>query len=105
MAFDTLPLAGGKTPDARKAGGKPRVSFHLLSEHPPGTGGERTFGLADLIDLSPLGETHRTNLSQLAIAAIGRGSMPTTEIREVVREAIIRMAEDAGFDRADLMEW
>ncbi|GAA1560431.1 hypothetical protein [Kribbella lupini] len=105
IAFETLPLAAGDTLDSRELGGSPRVSLNLLSERPPGTGGDRNFGLADLVDLAPLGRTHRNNVSQLGIAVLGRGPMPPAEIRDVVKQAIIRMSEDVGFDRADLIEW
>ncbi|MEV6266713.1 hypothetical protein AB0L64_06090 [Kribbella sp. NPDC051936] len=105
IAFDVLPLALDEDISLPNPGGRPRVSLHLISEHPPNTGPKRTFRLGDLVDLSPFGTTQKTRLSQLDIAVIGRGSLPQEDVRDLVRTALRRMAEDAGFDRADLVTW
>jgi hypothetical protein len=105
IAFEVLPLALYEDIRPPNTGGRPRVSLHLLSENPPNTGPKRTFRLDDLVDLSPFGNTQKTRLSQLDIAVIGRGALPQDDVRDIVRTALRRMAEDAGFDRADLVTW
>ncbi|MFK4088788.1 hypothetical protein ACI2LF_32035 [Kribbella sp. NPDC020789] len=105
IAFDVLPLALDEDTRIPSRGGRPRVSLHLISEHPPNTGPKRTFRLADLVDLSPFGTTQKTHLSQLDIGVIGRGSLSHEDARDIVRTALRRLAEDAGFDRADLVTW
>jgi hypothetical protein len=49
--------------------------------------------------------THKTQLSRLDIGVVGRGSLSEPDAREVVRQALVRAAEDAGFDAANLVIW
>jgi hypothetical protein len=105
IAFDILPLALHDGLVDVNMAGRPRVSLHLISERPPNSGGDRTFRLTDLVDLSPFGTSNKQRLSQLAIAVLGRGQLPEPDARDVLRHALSRLAEDAGFDRADLVRW
>jgi len=105
FAFDVLPLALDEPDGDVDAGDRPRVSIYIINERPQNTGGERIFQLRDLVDLSPFGTTYKTHLSRLDIGVLGRGSLPEHQTRDVVRKALIRAAEDAGFDAADLVSW
>jgi hypothetical protein len=101
IAHDALPLAMADGESSLDAG-RPRVSLHVISERPPNT---QARPVGELVDLSPFGITTKKRLSQLSLAVLGRGSMAPDERRTVVRAAIIRMAEDAGFVDADLVRW
>jgi hypothetical protein len=105
IAFDVLPMALGEPGSDVDPGGRPRVSLYIVNERPQNTGGERTFHIDDLVDLSAFGTTHKKHLSRLDIAVLGRGSLPEHEVRDVVRKALVRVAENAGFDAADLVAW
>jgi len=105
VAFDVLPLALGEPTADSDPGDRPRASLYIINERGQNTGGERTFRLGDLVDLAPFGTTHKTHLSRLDIAVVGRGSLSEHDARDVVRQALVRAAEDAGFDAADLVTW
>jgi hypothetical protein len=105
LAFDVLPLALGETVADSDSGDRPRASLYIINERGQNTGGERTFRLGDLVDLAPFGSTHKTYQSRLDIAVVGRGSLSEHDTRDVVRRALVRAAEDAGFDAADLVTW
>lgn len=104
IAHDVLPLA--MTDDVPpNVAGRPRVSFHVVSEHPPNGRPDLTYSISDLVDLSPFGTTTKNHLSQLSLAVLGRGAISPDGIHEVVRAALTRMAEDAGYVHADLARW
>ncbi|GAA3537154.1 hypothetical protein [Kribbella ginsengisoli] len=105
IAFDILPLALGNPSAPADSAGRPRVSLHIISEHPSSNGEGRTLRLADLVDLSPFGMTHKQQLGRLDIGVLGRAALPDSEALLVVRQALARVAEDAGFDAADLVQW
>jgi hypothetical protein len=105
LAFDVLPLAMVEPRADVDAGDRPRADLYVTKERAQHTGGNRTFRLSDLVDLSPFGTTHRTDLSRLDIAAIGRGSLSEHDAHTVVHQALVRAAKDAGFDTADLATW
>jgi len=105
IAFDILPLALGEPATDVDPGGRPRVSLYIINERSPDTGGDRTFHISDLVDLSPFGTTRKKHMSRLDIAVLGRGSLREHEARDVVRKALVRIAENAGFDAADLVTW
>ncbi|GAA0947109.1 hypothetical protein GCM10009554_43680 [Kribbella koreensis] len=105
IAFDILPLALHDGLADVELAGRPRVGLHLISERPPNSGGDRTFRLTDLVDLSPFGTTNKQRLSQLSIAVLGRGQLSEPDARVVLRQALSRLAEDSGFDRPDLVQW
>ncbi|MFB9415603.1 hypothetical protein [Dactylosporangium matsuzakiense] len=104
LAFDVLPLALGERPGG-DPGERPRADLYVINERGQNTGGERTFRLGDLVDLAAFGTTHKTHLSRLGIGVVGRGSLHERDVRDVVRQALVRSAEDAGFDAADLVTW
>ncbi|WP_433616789.1 hypothetical protein ACQP2P_15830 [Dactylosporangium sp. CA-139114] len=104
VAFDVLPLALADRPDG-DPGDRPRVGLFVINERGQNSGGERIFRLVDLVDLAAFGTTHKTHLSRLDIGVVGRGSLPVPEVRDVVRQAMVRAAEDAGLDAADLVGW
>lgn len=79
--------------------------MHAINERGQNTGGPRTFRLSDLVDLTQFGTTHKTYLSRLDTAVIGRGPLPDHNARDVIQQALERAAEDAGFDTADLVTW
>ncbi len=81
------------------------MSLYIINERSPDTGGDRTFHISDLVDLSPFGTTRKKHMSRLDIAVLGRGSLREHEARDVVRKALVRIAENAGFDAADLVTW
>ncbi len=105
LAFDVLPLALGEPAADGDPGDRPRAGLYIINERGQNTGGERTFRLGDLVDLAPFGTTHKTHLSRLDIGVVGRGSLSEPDARDVVRQALVRAAEDAGFDAADLVIW
>ena len=105
LAFNVLPLALGEPAADGDPGDRPRAGLYIINERGQNTGGERTFRLGDLVDLAPFGTTHKTYLSRLDIGIVGRGSLPEHDARDVVRQALIRAAENAGFDAADLVTW
>lgn len=105
IAFDVLLLALDEPARDVDPGGRPRVSLYIVNERSQNTGGERTFHIDDLVDLSSFGTTHKKHLSRLDIAVLGRGSLPQHEARDVVRKALVRVAENAGFDAPDLVAW
>lgn len=104
LLFDVLPLADDNS-SLRGALGRPRASLHLISEHPPNSRQGQTYRLSDLVDLSPFGSTHKSRLSRLDLGILGRASLPASEARDLVRSTLQRMAENAGFDRPDLVVW
>jgi hypothetical protein len=104
LAFDVLPMALGERPDG-DPGHRPRADLYIINERGQNTGGERTFRLGDLVDLAAFGTTHKTHLSRLHVGVVGRGSLSEHGARDVVRQALVRAAEDAGFDAADLVTW
>src|SRR5439155_21461919 len=97
-----LPLALGEPAADGDSGDRPRAGLYIINERGQNTGVERTFRLGDLVDLAAFGTTHKTYLSRLDIGIVGRGSLPEHDARDVVRQALVRAAEDAGFDAADL---
>jgi len=105
LAFDVLPLALGEATADNDPGDRPRASLYIINEHAENTGSERTFRLTDLVDLAAYGSTDKTYLSRLDIAVVGRGSLSEHDARDVVQQALVRAAEDAGFDAADLVIW
>ena len=104
LAFDVLPLALGERPDG-DPGDRSRAGLYIINERGLNTGGERTFRLGDLVDLAAFGTTHKTHLSRLDIGVVGRASLSKNDARDVVRQALVRATEDAGFDAADLVTW
>ena len=105
IAFNILPLAANEPTLEANPGGRPRVGLYIINERSPNTGGERTFRMEDLVDLSPFGVTTKSYLSQLDIAVLGRGSLSEHEARDVIQKALVRIAENSGFDAADLVTW
>jgi hypothetical protein len=51
------------------------------------------------------GTTHKTHLPRLDIGVVGRGSLNEHDAGDVVRQVLVRAAEDFGFDAADLVTW
>jgi hypothetical protein len=105
LAFDVLPLALGEPTADGDPGDRPRAGLYIINERGQNTGGERTFRLGDLVDPAAFGTTHKTHLSRLHIGVVGRSSLSEHDARDVVRQALVRAAEDAGFDAADLVSW
>jgi hypothetical protein len=105
LAFDLLPTALDTSDTEDDPGRRPRVDLYVINERPEHTGGERNFRLGDLVDLSGFGTTKKTHLHRLDMGVLGRGRLPAGEAREVIHQALIRAAEDAGFDAADLVTW
>lgn len=105
MAFDVLPLALNESSTDEDAGDRPRVDLYVVNQRGSNTGNERTFRLQDLVDLTAFGTTNKSHLTQLAVGVIGRGQLNGPDASNVVRQALVRAAEDAGFDAADLVIW
>ena len=49
--------------------------------------------------------TSTKTFDRLSIVVRGRGSLPEHDARDVLQQALVRMADDAGFDAPDLIQW
>ncbi len=81
--------------------GAPRSELYIQNRHPEGSGGSRTLRTLDLVDLSVFGRTRRAQLRDLSIGVTAPLGQSAEEIGSLVRQALIRMANDFGFTAAD----
>jgi hypothetical protein len=100
----SLPLAAGDTPRARP-GHRPRITIQIINERTPNIASERTFGIHDLVDFSTFGTPHRTHQQNWDLAIHGRARIPQQEIRDLIRAALARIADNLGYDAPDVVVW
>jgi hypothetical protein len=106
LTTTVLPLAVTHNPYELPPAGPPRAEFYLSSErHPNMGGGDRTLLLQDMVDLTPLGPTTRTQIADLAVRLTAPLDLTPDETASTLRSALLRMAEDQGFLDADAADW
>jgi hypothetical protein len=81
--------------------GAPRMELYIQNRHPEAGGGPRVLRTLDLVDLSVFGRTRRTQLGDLSVGVTAPLGLSPEEIGSLVRQALIRMANDFGFTAAD----
>jgi len=91
---------GGSAVDVPPAGA-PRLELYIQNRHPEASGGPRVLRTLDLVDLSVLGRTRRPQLGDLSVGVTASLVLTADEIRSLVRQGLVRMAEDFGFTAAD----
>jgi hypothetical protein len=100
-----LPLAGIKgdlldlPPD-----GPVRAEFYIQNQRPENSGGIRSVRTLDMVDFTVFGPTRRTRIGNMSVgitAPLGLGPEETTGL---TRQALIRIAEDHAFTKADTAE-
>jgi hypothetical protein len=94
--------AGRDTGPAAAASGRPpRLELYIQNRRPENSGGPRTLRTLDVVDLSPFGRTRKAQLTDLSAGITAPVGLSAQETEEIVRQAMIRMAEDYGFTAAE----
>jgi hypothetical protein len=97
QAAVVLPLAGTENLMEATPAGPPRLEFYIQNRRPENSGGHRTLRTLDMIDLSVFGRTRRSQLTDLAVGINTPLGLSAEETSTLVRQAMIRMAEDYAF--------
>ena len=99
-----LPLAGiGDLLDALPAG-PPRLEFYIQNRRPENSGGQRILRTLDMVDLSAFGATRRAQITDLSVGITAPLGLTAEDTDALVRQALIRMAEDYAFTDAETAE-
>jgi hypothetical protein len=101
-AISALPLAATRNPLTISPAGPSTTELHLNSERAPGYGGERVLGLLDMLDLHIWGEPPSEPPSWMSIAVTAPPTLDSTQIADLVAQAMHRMASGFGFLEPDL---
>jgi hypothetical protein len=101
VATMILPLAATEDPLAVPPAGAPRLELYVQNERPEMGSGDRTLPTVELVDLSAFGAARRRQLRDLAIAVTTPLGQTTQQIGQLVRQALVMIAEDFGFTAAD----
>ena len=104
QAAAALVLTTGQSAEDVPSAGAPRLELYIQNRHPEGSGGPRILRILDMVDLSFFGETRRRHLGDLSIGVTAPLVLTVDEIRSLVRQGLIRTAEDFGFTAADTAE-
>jgi hypothetical protein len=97
VATTELALAATDDPLAVPPAGAPRLELYIQSERTDGPQNNQTLRTLDMVDLSALGSPRTSRPRDLSIGVTTPLSLPPTEIVSVLKEALVRMVEDAGF--------
>ena len=97
-------MTTGKKAEDVPPAGAPRLELYIQNRHPEASGGTRVLRTLDLVDLSVFGRTRRTQLGDLSVGVTAPLGLSAEEIGSLVRQALIRMAEDFGFTGAEAAE-
>jgi len=81
--------------------GATRLELDIQNRHPEASGGTRVLRTLDLADLSVFGRTRRPQLGDLSVGVTAPLGLSAEQIGSLVRQALIRMANDFGFTAAD----
>jgi hypothetical protein len=100
-ATKVLPTAITNDPLLLKATGPTTIELHLNSERPPASGGERTLGLLDMVDLTPLGEPPSQLRPQMSAAVTAPLRLDHDGIKKLVIETLAYMGSGFGFLEPD----
>jgi hypothetical protein len=101
QAATALVLATGESAGDVPPAGAPRLELYIQNRHPEASGSARVLRTLDLVDLSVFGSTRRPQLGDLSVGVTAPLDLSAEEIRSLVRQGLIRMAEDFGFTAAD----
>lgn len=101
QAATALVLTTGEQASEVPPAGAPRVELYIENRHPEASGGPRALRILDLVDLSVFGRTRKTQLGNLSIGVTAPLHLSPERTASLVREALIRMANDFGFTAAD----
>jgi hypothetical protein len=101
QAATALVLTTGENAVEVPPAGAPRLELYIQNRHPEASGGSRVLRTLDLVDLSVFGRTRKTQLGDLSVGVTTPLGLSAEEIGSLVRQALIRMANDFGFTAAD----
>jgi len=101
QAATMLALTAGEKAVEVPPAGAPRLELYIQNRHPETSGGSRVLRTLDLVDLSIFGRTRKTRLGDMSVRVTSPLGLSAEEIGSLVRQALIRMANDFGFTAAD----
>lgn len=105
QAAMALPLAATADVLQLSPAGPPRLEFYIQNRRPENSGGERTLRTLDMVDLSVFGSTRKAQITDLAVGLTAPLGLDAEETGTLVRQAMIRMAEDYAFTAAETAEF
>jgi hypothetical protein len=100
-ATNVLPTALTSDPHLIKPAGPTTIELHIINERPPALGGERTLGLLDMVDLTPLGDPPSQIGAQMSTAVTAPLQLDRQRIGELVTETLAYMGSGYGFLEPD----
>lgn len=101
QAATALVLTTGEYAQDVPPAGAPRLELYIQNRHPELSGGPRTLRTLDMVGLSVFGPTRKTQLGDLSVGVTTPLGLSAEKIGSLVRQALIRMANDFGFTAAD----
>jgi hypothetical protein len=104
IATTVLPLMATTEPLDGRPAGAPRLELYISNERPELSGKPRTVRTLDMVDLSAFGRSRRTQLGDLSVGVTTPLGLDRASITKLVKEAMIRMAEDFAFTEVDAAE-
>jgi hypothetical protein len=81
--------------------GPTRWELYIQNRHPENSGGPRVLRTVDMIDLSIFGRTRKTQLGDLSVGVTAPLGLDREQVQAVVRDALVRMTSDFGFNAAE----
>jgi hypothetical protein len=84
--------------------GAPRLELYVDNDRHGNSGAARTMRILDMIDMTPFGRTRKPDIDYCSVGITVPVGLAGDEIDRVVRKAIIRMAEDAGFTETESVQ-
>jgi hypothetical protein len=97
LATQIMPLAASEDPFSLPPAGAPRLEIYIQTYQRQATDSHTMANVLDYIDFSDFGSPRRAGLDLLSIGVTTPLALTTAEINDVIKQAIVRMVEDAGF--------
>ncbi|MBF6227144.1 hypothetical protein IU470_18790 [Nocardia abscessus] len=97
LATQIMPLAASEDPFSLPPAGAPRLEIYIQTYQRQATDSHTMANVLDYIDFSDFGSPRRARLDLLSIGVTTPLALTTAEINDVIKQAITRMVEDAGF--------
>jgi hypothetical protein len=95
-----LLLAATADPVDVPPAGAPRLELYIQNERSENSGDPRVLRTLDLVDLSAFGRSRKKQLSDLSVAVTAPLGLDLPQIHDLVKRAMVRLAEDFSFTGA-----
>ncbi|MET7774106.1 hypothetical protein [Nocardia sp. NPDC005366] len=97
LATQIMPLAASEDLFSLPPAGAPRLEIYIQTYRRQPSDSHTKANVLDYINFSDFGSPRRARLDLLSIGVTTPLELTTTEINDIIKQAIVRMVEDAGF--------